>query len=84
MKVSGSFQEMLQKFFRETTGTQSHQEPGMATPGGMSKDKYRGMKCVKLPCRGGKTRRRYLEVETTKKIFKENIPNTYKRDPSHG
>ena len=56
----------------------------MATPGGMSKDKYRGMKCVKLPCRGGKTRRRYLEVETTKKIFKENIPNTYKRDPSHG
>lgn len=56
----------------------------MAAPGGISKDKYTGMKSVKLPCREGKTRCRYLEVETTKKIFKENIPNTSKENISHG
>lgn len=42
------------------------------------------MTFVKLPCRGREARCRYLEMETIRKTFEENIPNTYRRNPFHG
>lgn len=42
------------------------------------------MTFVKLPCRGREARCRYLKMETIRKIFAENTPNTYRRNPFHG